>query len=62
MPLVSVWAIRPVQSLSACTRVHFIFFTYSILIWIVDDISGIMEEGKSTNCLMIDQGVIYRKI
>ena len=25
IPLLSVWAIRPVQSLSACTRVHFTF-------------------------------------
>ena len=26
IPLLSLWAIWPVQSLSACTRVHFIFF------------------------------------
>jgi len=25
IPLLSLWAVRPVQSLSACTRVHFIF-------------------------------------
>jgi hypothetical protein len=25
IPLLSVWAVRPVQSLSACTRVHFTF-------------------------------------
>jgi len=25
IPLLSLWAIRPVQSLSACTRVHFTF-------------------------------------
>ena len=26
IPLVPLWAVRPVQSLSACTRVHFTFF------------------------------------
>ena len=25
-PLLSLWAVRPVQSLSACTRVHFSFY------------------------------------
>ena len=29
MPLLLLWVVRPVQSLSACTRVHFTFtFTY----------------------------------
>jgi len=29
LPLLPLWAVRPVQSLSACTRVHFtFFFTY----------------------------------
>jgi len=29
IPLLSLWAVRPVQSLSACTRVHFTFtFTF----------------------------------
>jgi len=27
IPLLPLWAIQPVQSLSACTRVHFTFFT-----------------------------------
>ena len=27
IPLLPIWTVRPVQSLSACTRVHFIFFT-----------------------------------
>ena len=26
IPLLSLWAVRPVQSLSACARVHFTFF------------------------------------
>ena len=28
IPLLPLWAVRPVQSLSACTRVHFTFFTF----------------------------------
>jgi len=27
MPLLSLWTVRPVQSLSACTRMHFTLFT-----------------------------------
>jgi len=29
IPLLPLWAVRPVQSLSACTKVHFTFFYYS---------------------------------
>ena len=35
--LLPLWAVRPVQSLSACTRVNFIFFFlqgYSVLSWV----------------------------
>ena len=28
MPLIPLWAVRPVQSLSACTRVHFTLYLY----------------------------------
>ena len=28
IPLLLLWAVRPVQSLSACTRVHFYFIVY----------------------------------
>ena len=28
IPLLPLWAVRPVQNLSPCTRVHFTFFTY----------------------------------
>jgi len=28
IPLLPLWAVRPVQSLSACTRVHFHLFTF----------------------------------
>jgi len=31
IPLLPLWAVRPVQSLSACTRVHFTFFYLYIL-------------------------------
>ena len=30
IPLLPLWTVRPVQSLSACTRVHFTFFTLHI--------------------------------
>jgi len=30
MPLLPLWAVRPVQSLSACTRVHFTCFYHCI--------------------------------
>jgi len=30
VPLLSLWAVRPVQSLSACTRVHFTFIYYRV--------------------------------
>jgi len=30
IPLLPLWAVRPVQSLSACTRVHFSFLLYFI--------------------------------
>ena len=31
IPLLPLWAVRPVQSFSACTSVHFTFFTYRAL-------------------------------
>ena len=31
IPLLPLWAVRPVQSLSACTMVHFSLFTFSVL-------------------------------
>ena len=31
IPLLPLWAVRPVQSLSACTRVHFNYFTLSLM-------------------------------
>ena len=32
IPLLPLWAVRPVQSLSACTRVHFWYLLYSLKI------------------------------
>jgi hypothetical protein len=38
IPLLSLWAVRPVQSLSACTRVTFTLYLYrSILVTHIDD-------------------------
>ena len=31
IPLLSLWVVRPGQSLSACTRVHFSFLFYSVM-------------------------------
>ena len=31
IPLLPLWAVRPVQSLTACTRVHFTFFYTSVV-------------------------------
>ena len=31
IPLLPLWAVRPVQSLSACTKVHFTFLLYAII-------------------------------
>ena len=33
IPLLPLWAIRPVQNLSACTRVHFTFFNFLPIPW-----------------------------
>jgi len=38
IPLLSLWAVRPVQSLSACTRVHFTF-TFTFLSWPVQQLN-----------------------
>ena len=41
IPLLPVWAVRPVQSLSACTRVHFILPLPSIdVVFIVRDMQA----------------------
>ena len=33
IPLLPLWTVRPVQSLSACTRVHFTFLLLLIYLW-----------------------------
>jgi hypothetical protein len=45
IPLLPLWAVRPVQSLSACTRVH-VTFTHCIGGW-VGPRAGLDEGGKS---------------
>jgi len=37
IPILPLWAVRPVQSLSACTRVHFTFCLRSIYVLIFPD-------------------------
>ena len=36
IPLLPLWAVRPVQNLSACTSAHFTFFTYVCPDWAWD--------------------------
>ena len=33
IPLLPLWAVRPVQSLGACTRVHFTFLPFMLHLW-----------------------------
>jgi len=35
IPLLPLWAVRPVQSLSACTRAHFTFFILGYLCYLI---------------------------
>ena len=43
IPLLPVWAVRPVQNLSACTRVHFTFTFYTQSICFVSNISVVAQ-------------------
>jgi len=36
IPLLPLWAVRPVQSLSACTRLHFNFYLIRIYIFLLE--------------------------
>ena len=38
IPLLPLWAIRPVQSLNACTRVHFTFFFNSVMLSVTENV------------------------
>ena len=44
IPLLPLWVVRPVQSLSACTMVHFIF---TFLRWVVSDTSKFCSHQKT---------------
>ena len=46
IPLLPLWAVRPVQSLSACTRVHFMLYL-SVMQWK----PCIVETGKKLRCV-----------
>ena len=50
IPLLPLWTVRPVQSLSACTRVHFIF-TYSS--------TPPMDRTACTEPLCLYSGALY---
>jgi len=39
IPLLPLWAVRSVQSLSACTRVHFTFPFVLYIFWVNDAVS-----------------------
>ena len=45
IPLLPLWAIWPVLSLSACTRVHFTFYTYKRLLQHISTISHSYHQG-----------------
>jgi hypothetical protein len=57
IPLLPLWAVQPVQSLSACTKVTFIFFFFTLtsnqqtlinLIFFKKNISGGKKVGSLT--------------
>jgi len=50
IPLLHLWAVRPVQSLSACTRVHFTFtFTFQLHCGTHSSFCGVIVILSSTN-------------
>ena len=70
IPLLPLWAVRPVQSLSACTRVHFTFFTlhgtghdiYCIYSKMPQDIQGTVRPVNVTElclCVFLSLVCIY---
>jgi len=48
IPLLSLWAVRPVQSLSACTRVHFVF-TLPVTL----QVHSLFQSELSTDCGLV---------
>ena len=52
IPLLSLWAVRPVQSLSACTRVHFTFvFTLLMRQWY--QVRFGLDEGEIVQTILV---------
>ena len=47
--LLPLWAVRPVQSRSACTRVQFTFTLYITDYWFCDNESGYLQCASSRN-------------
>jgi len=64
IPLLPLWAVRPVQSLSACTRVHFTFsFLLYILTRFITHFSlGYLNKGSLYCCLSNTSNTSIRKI
>jgi hypothetical protein len=54
IPLLPLWAVRPVQSLSACTRVHFTFFILPV--------SALYGNHQVLKSKCTEQGLIARLI
>jgi len=57
IPLLTLWAVRPVQSLSACTRVHFILlYIFLSLEYDTDKLCSFSFLRR--NKIFIEQGVM----
>ena len=54
IPLLPLWAVRPVQSLSACTGVHFSFFFFTLL----PDDGPFRVETRRSNTVLIKWWVL----
>jgi len=52
IPLLPLWAVQPVQSLSACTRVHFIFY-----LCLLDNLQH-TDNWHSTSTNVLNQSVV----
>jgi hypothetical protein len=55
VPLLLLWAVRPVQSLSACTRVHFTFYLCDFWVLFVVNIYKKLHTTKTTLSILVYQ-------
>jgi len=59
IPLHSLWAVQPVQSLSACTRVHFTFYDYECtLLMPLTNILGVCLPSELQHYILKEGGHI----